>query len=104
MDYGIKISKPGFDVKTCTKDQLVFDSELNTMKIAHSDAPDPFHDPGPQTFEYEHGLGYAPAFMVSGSGFFVGQEFSSYESTYYSTPIYFYYFNKCRYWLFYEEV
>jgi len=33
-DYGIKISKDGYDVKTCTDKQLVMSSEFNHIKIA----------------------------------------------------------------------
>lgn len=95
-DWGLKISKPGYDVKTCTKDQLVFDSELNTMKVAYSAAP-------VANGTYTHGLGYIPAFMVAGEGYFLGQEFSAFEVTYASTSTIFYYYWACRYWLFYQQ-
>lgn len=95
-DWGLKISKPGKDVKTCTKDELVFDSELNTMKIAYSASPSTYGT-------YTHGLGYAPAFMVAGEGFFLGQEMSAFELTFASTSTSFYYYSQCRYWLFYQQ-
>lgn len=88
MTWGIKISKPGYDVKTCTDDQLVMSSEFNAIKVAYSAAPI-------ASGTYTHGLGYAPAFFVSGSfgmtenitqNAFVGQEYSSFEATY-SQPL-----------------
>lgn len=102
---GIKISKPGYDVKTCTNDQLVMSSEFNAIKIAHSAAPS-------ASGSYSHGLGFAPAFFVSGAfGFteevtqfaFVGQEFSSFEATYFSTPSIFYFYGPCRYFLLFQR-
>lgn len=95
-DWGIKISKPGYDVKTCTKDQLVFDSELDTMKVAYSDAPT-------GAGSYTHGLGYAPAFLVSAEQYFVGQIFSAFELPFVSTSTIFYYYSACRYWLFHQQ-
>jgi hypothetical protein len=95
-DWGMKISKPGYDVKTCTDDQLVFSSKLNTFKIAYSASPT-------SSGTYSHGLSYAPAFIVAGNGFFVGQEYSSFEAIYYCTSSLFYYWDACRYWLFYQE-
>lgn len=105
MTFGIKISKPGYDVKSCTEDQLVMSSEFNAIKVAYSAAPTTYGT-------YNHGLGYAPAFFVSGSfGFtenvtknaFVGQEYSSFEAAYFSTSTYFYYYGSCRYFLFYQN-
>jgi hypothetical protein len=95
-DWGLKVSKPGKDVKTCTKDELVFDSELNTMKIAKFGSPT-------GSGNYTHGLGYIPAFMVAGDGSFLGQEFSAFALTFATTSTVFYYHNTCRYWLFYQQ-
>lgn len=101
MTWGIKISKPGKDVKTCNNDELVMSSEFNCIKIAYSAAPGTYGT-------YTHGLGYAPAFMVSEylsetQGTFVGQNFSAFEATFYSTSTIFYYYNTCRYFLFYQD-
>ncbi len=98
--YGIKISKPTFDVKTCTADQLVFSSEFNTLMVAKADAPS---TPG----NYTHGLGYAPAFIVASAdnteGYFIGQEYSSFEALFGCDSTKFYYYSApCRYFLFYQ--
>lgn len=104
-DWGIKISKPGFDVKTCENKDLIMNSELATIKVAYSAAPT-------ASGTYNHGLSYVPAFFVSGAfGFteevtqfaFVGQEFSSFEATYYCTSSYFYYYGPCRFFLFFQD-
>ena len=95
-NWGVKISKPGVDVKTADDEDLVMSSSFNTLKIAYVDAPE-------ASGTYSHGLGYSPAFLVAGEGFFVGQEFSAFEVTYGSTSSLFYYYTDCRYWLFYQE-
>ena len=96
MTWGIKVSKPGFDVKTATDDQLVMSSEYSSLKVAHTDAPT-------TSGTYTHGLGYTPAFIVSGSGYFVGQEYSNVELTFASDATSFYYYGACRYWIFYQD-
>lgn len=104
-EWGIKISKPGKDVKTCADDELVMSSKFLTLKMAKAASPT-------ANGTYNHGLGYAPAFFVAGSfgvtsgvtqQAFVGQEFSSFEATYFSTSTYFYYWGPCTYFLFYQN-
>jgi hypothetical protein len=105
MTWGIKVSKPGIDVKTATPDQLVMNSEYLSLKIAHSALTT-----GDGT--YTHNLGYAPAFIVSNPFFdddeiwgFSGQ-FSSpsaFEAPFYSSSTEFYFWGVCRYFLFYQE-
>jgi hypothetical protein len=99
--FGIKVSKPGYDVKTCTEENLVMSSELRALKVAHTDSPESFG-------EYEHNLNYAPAFIVAGlwdttHRYFVGQEYSEFEMTYYCTSTVFSYWGTCTYFLFYLE-
>ena len=103
--YGIKVSKPGFDVKTATDDQLVMSSEFLSLKIAHSDAPI-------SNGNYPHNLGYAPAFFVSAKKTygensywgFVGQEQDSiFELSFASDSTKFYYGSECRYFLIYQD-
>jgi hypothetical protein len=55
-NWGIKVSKPGYDVKTCTDDQLVMSSKLNIFKVAAI---------GSTSGTYNHGLSYAPTFISS---------------------------------------
>lgn len=63
-DYGIKISKPGFDVKTAADKDLVFSSKFDTFRV-HSTGIGSFTANGSaQTATIPHSLGYVPAFMV----------------------------------------
>lgn len=57
MTYGIKVSKPGFDVRICDDKDLVFTSELNTLKAKAI---------GTLTSgnTYAHGLAYVPIVFV----------------------------------------
>jgi len=67
MSQGIKISKEGYDVKTCTPDQLSMSSEYKSFKI---------HDEGEwsqavvannsYTVTIPHTLGYSPCYMAFG--------------------------------------
>lgn len=67
----LKVSKPGFDVRTCANEDLVYSSELNALKVAKE---------GTLTSgnSYAHGLSYVPIvfsvvkFSASKSGI-VGQ-------------------------------
>lgn len=62
--YGIKISKPGYDVKTATDNQLVFSSKFDTFRV-HSTGTGSFTADGTtKTATIAHSLGYTPAFMV----------------------------------------
>ena len=54
MTWGIKISKPGYDVKTCTDDQLGMSSEFNTLKTAKT---------GTTSGNVAHGLSYIPIYF-----------------------------------------
>lgn len=64
-DYGIKISKPGFDVKTCADKDLVFSSKFDTFRV-HSTGVGSFTSDATnvKTATIAHSLGYVPAFMV----------------------------------------
>jgi hypothetical protein len=55
-DYGFAVSKDGFDVKTCDKDDLVLSSEFFTNTV---------HKKGTQSSSTSivHGLDYFPAFL-----------------------------------------
>ena len=59
-NYGIKVSKEGFDVLTCTDDQLVFTSKLQTLKTY---ATGTINNLG--ITSVSHGLGYKPAFLTT---------------------------------------
>lgn len=55
-DWGIKVSKPGFDVKTCDDKDLIMSSEFNTFKVKAV---------GSTSGTYAHGLAYVPAYFSS---------------------------------------
>jgi len=60
MTWGIKVSPPGVDVKSCPDDQLVFSSEFNTLKTFGSQL---------MTVNgtyYTHNLGYIPIHLYAG--------------------------------------
>ena len=70
-EFGIKVSQPGFDVKTAKKEELVFSSEYDTPKVFISGSGTvlvPFNadiwTPGSATVEIAHNLNYLPAFFV----------------------------------------
>lgn len=63
-DYGIKISKPGFDVKTANDKDLVFSSKFDTFKVAASGTGSFTANGALQIAEIAHSLGYTPAFFV----------------------------------------
>jgi hypothetical protein len=77
-DYGFKISKDGFDVKTATIDQLVLTTKAQQYKIS-SQGSVSFTSPN-QTINVAHGLSYTPAYIafqkVSGNTYYNWQDAS----------------------------
>ena len=65
-DYGVKVSQAGFDVKTCDKENLVFSSGYNTLKVFYSGSGSiavpkatlPSGPPGKGLVTIVHNLGY----------------------------------------------
>lgn len=64
FDYGMKVSKPGFDVKTCDDEDLVFSSKFDTLRVFASGTGNFTADGTTQIDELTHNLGYEPAFFV----------------------------------------
>jgi hypothetical protein len=67
-DYGFKISKSGYDVKTATDKNLIVSSKYKTLTIASSGTQNVVISSG-DYWEDEfiaHGLGYVPAVVVYG--------------------------------------
>jgi len=67
-DYGEKISRSGFDVKTATDKQLVLTSKFKTFTISSSGSGNVtvlFWNCR-ERLEITHGLGYVPAYAVYG--------------------------------------
>lgn len=64
-DYGIKVSKPGYDVKTAEDKDLVFSSKFFTPRV-HVQGSGSITHTGGRTVTIAHNLGYVPMFMVHG--------------------------------------
>lgn len=62
-DYGMKVSKEGFDVKTCEDKDLVMSSSFNLLKTKSV-----LHNGGTIT----HDLGYVPIYLSCNTGLIVG--------------------------------
>lgn len=64
-DYGIKVSQPGYDVKTATDIQLVFSSKFDALPIAlQGSANQTGNSPNTLTFTIAHGLSFTPFVIV----------------------------------------
>jgi len=63
--FGIKVSQPGYDATTAAKENLVFSSEYDTLKLFDSGSGT-IEVPGDNkgTVQITHSLGYKPAFLV----------------------------------------
>lgn len=64
--YGLKISRPGFDVNRANPNELSFSSQFKTLKVK-SYGSGSLTD-GSRTATIAHNLGYVPFFMVHGTG------------------------------------
>jgi len=61
-DYGLKVSRAGYNVSTATNKQLVFSSKFNTLKLYAQGSGS--QATGGGTVTIAHSLGYVPAFVV----------------------------------------
>ena len=68
MDYGIRISRDGYDVKSGTDKQMSLTSKYKTFKVVASGTQNVGLSTGwyRNRGEITHGLGYVPAFIVFG--------------------------------------
>jgi hypothetical protein len=68
MDYGMKISRAGYDVKTATEKQLSMSSKRKTFTVAAQGLAGVTIPSGHyrNRVEFTHNLGYVPAFAVFG--------------------------------------
>jgi hypothetical protein len=71
MDYGIRISQDGYDVKNAQENQLVYNSKYNSLKISDENT-DSATLPTGNRWTYQHGLGYPPSSMVFFKDLFYG--------------------------------
>lgn len=60
-DYGIKISKPGFDVLTADDKDLILKSSINILKVS---AQGTGTVASGAVFTFNHGLGYLPNYFI----------------------------------------
>ena len=58
-NYGIKISKPNYDVETCSVLNQIFNSEKNCIKLALTGTVS-----GAGVQEVSHGFSFTPGFLV----------------------------------------
>ena len=65
-DYGLKISKAGFDVLTCAVKDQIFNSSYNNFKIVAEGliALSVASGDVTKSTDITHGLGYTPGFMA----------------------------------------
>lgn len=67
MSYGIKVSKPGFDVNTAATKDLFLDTSYPLLKIKQSGSGSlSISDGGSDSDTIAHNLGYKPRVMVYG--------------------------------------
>ena len=68
QDYGMRVSKQGYDVKTCTEDQLVFSSSYFTniihQKGSFRPGPDNGYGASDTPGSVSHNLSYVPDFFM----------------------------------------
>lgn len=66
-DYGIKISKVGFDIRTCAVKDQSFNSSYNNFKIISEGAINvSVPTSGGAQYTITHSLGYVPGFIIYG--------------------------------------
>lgn len=77
MTYGIKVSKAGFDVKTCADKDLVMSSQFNMLKTKATGTIG-------TSASIAHGLSYVPIFlpMKQNDGAVLGTTVVGADSTY----------------------
>jgi hypothetical protein len=96
-DWGMRVSKPGFDVKTCADYELVMSSSLNLLKTSSV---------GTTSGTIAHGFYYTPIFMSCqtngvGTTGLMGQFFNPGLVSIDSNNIYV--SGVMRYYIFYQE-
>ena len=96
-DWGIKVSQPGFDVKTCDTKDLVMSPSFNLLKTKASGVK-------ATAGTVAHGLAYTPVFFTmrpfatAGRYSLIGDDPSTMDSTNLTTIT-----NNTRYYIFYQE-
>lgn len=64
MDWGLKVSRNGFDISTSDPRELVFSSEFRTLNIALTGTTQRTQNGGSHTFTIAHGLSFTPFALV----------------------------------------
>lgn len=85
MDFGIKVSKPNYDVATADDKDLIFSSKFDTLRVFDSGFGSVAIDGvNPQDLLLStHGLGYRPAFFLYSE---VHSSFGGTVGAYYMMP------------------
>lgn len=98
LDYGFKISQEGYDVKTCTDQQLVMSSKFNLLKTCKTGAVT-----GVGTVA--HGLSYTPIFFAVQAVTGTATRYSPCGGSpwFYADSTNFSHSKACRYYLFYQD-
>lgn len=80
-DYGMKVSQPGYDVKTAPKERLVISSKYDTLKVFMSGSGSIAVAAAPAPYGYSleivtiaHNLGYKPAFFAFSDSILSGSD------------------------------
>lgn len=94
MEYGIKVSKPGFDANTAATKDLFLDTSYPLLKVKTSGSGTlSISDGGSDSDVIAHNLGYKPRVLVYGQIYSIGDgkstvyrrySFSQEQSTYYT--------------------
>lgn len=65
-DYGLKVSKSGYDIKNAGVENQIFNSEKNCLKLdVKSNSGTISNSSGStQTYTVSHGFGFIPGFLV----------------------------------------
>lgn len=64
LDYGLKVSRDGFDVSTSDPRELVFSSKYQTLNIALSGTVSRTQNGGSYTFTIAHALSFIPFVLI----------------------------------------
>ena len=84
-DYGMKVSKDGYDVKTASVKDLVMTSKANQWKIHLTGTVT-----GTTSQNVAHVLGYTPSYLIidyHSSGFYIGLARPNFNSYTFSTNL-----------------
>lgn len=87
-DYGVKISRPGYDVLTASDVNLVLSSQFNTLKLVKVVSFSYNASRNPSNMgSTAHGISYSPLFMAIKQNDTVGTHYESANAGYFGGGI-----------------